>query len=438
MARPRQGWFGRLVNAEAGEAGAALAGFAFFFCLFGGYFMLRPLRETMGVTAGVDQLQWLFTATFVATLAAAPLFGLLGVRVPRARLVETVYGFFIANMLLFAVAFAGRADDVWIARTFYVWLSVYNLFAISLGWSLMADVFRVEQAKRLFAFIAAGASVGGLAGPLFGAALVGWLQPAGMMALAAVLLAATLPLKRRLSAWRALRGAGSGPAPDDVEADTAQRPLGGNPFSGFTRLCSSGYLAGMALFVVLLASCSTFLYLEQARLVSETFSTTEARVRVFSLLDFTVQSLAVLTQVFFTGRLARRLGVRFLLTAVPVMVAAGFLLLAVTPAFAVLAAVMVMRRAGEYALVRPGREMLFAAVDPDAKYKVKNVIDTLVYRGGDVVSSWLKAALDALAQSPAAVPLAGALCALAWGATGYWLGRRVDAASARDGDDRSD
>jgi AAA family ATP:ADP antiporter len=419
--------FCALVAVRREEIGAALAAFGFLLCLFAGYFMLRPLRETMGVQAGVDQLQWLFTATFVAMLVAVPLFGVLSARVPRARLIDWVYGFFALNLLAFALAFDWAPDSIWLARVFYVWLSVFSLFVVSVAWSLMADVFHREQAQRLFAFIAAGASVGGLIGPLLGGLLIEALASAGLIALSAALLLLTLACKRYLLNWRARAGAGSTGIAAPASDDDPHLPIGGNPWAGVLRLFASYYLSGIALFVVLLATASTFLYLEQARLVAETFTTTAERVRVFSAIDFTVQTLAVLTQLFVTGRVAKQLGVRSLLTWVPLAVAVGFVALALVPTFAVLAAVMIVRRAGEYALVKPGREMLFTAVDPEAKYKVKSFIDTVVYRGGDAASSWVKTGVDALGHGAAAVALLGAVCALLWAALGYALGRRHDA-----------
>lgn len=421
--------FCTLIAARSEEAGAALAGFGFFLCLFCSYFMLRPLRETMGVQAGVDQLQWLFTVTFLAMVVAVPLFGLLSARVRRTRLVDWIYGFFAIHLALFSLAFARNPDSIWLARVFYVWLSVFNLFVVSIAWSLMADVFCREQAQRLFAFIAAGASVGGLLGPLLGGLLIGVLSPGGLVALATVLLLMTLPGKRYLMSWRARSGAGLAVTADNCD-DDPRLPIGGHPWAGVMRLLASPYLAGIALFVILLATASTFLYLEQARLVEQTFRTTAERVRVFSAIDFTVQALAVLTQLFVTGRVARSLGVRSLLTWVPLAVAAGFVALALVPTFAVLAVVMVVRRVGEYALVKPGREMLFAAVDPEAKYKVKSFIDTVIYRGGDAASSWVKTGVDALGHGVAAVALLGAVCALLWAALGYALGRRHDRGQA--------
>ncbi|MGV2862883.1 NTP/NDP exchange transporter [Achromobacter sp. AGC39] len=398
----------------------AACGFAFFFFLFCGYFMLRPIRETMGIQAGVNQLQWLFTATFVATLAVVPLFGALSARVRRATLLTWVYSIFALTMVGFAALLYLQPGSVWAARAFYVWLSVFNLFVVSIAWSLMADVFRMDSAKRLFALIAAGASAGGLCGPLLGALLAGALGPAGLLLLSALLLTATLPLKQWLLRWRAATRPETG-------LDDMQRPIEGALLAGILRIFQSRYLLGISLLVVLLATLNTFLYMEQARLVADTFPDTAQRIRVFSALDVTVQTLALLSQVFITGRVAARLGLRFLLTAVPLAVGLSFLFLAAFPVFGVLAAAMVLRRAGEYALIRPGREMLFTAVPAEDKYKTKNVIDTVVYRGGDAASGWVKAGVDMLGHGAVLIALLGAAVALGAAAVGYGLGQRADA-----------
>jgi AAA family ATP:ADP antiporter len=209
-------------------------------------------------------------------------------------------------------------------------------------------------------------------------------------------------------------------------ADSIDRPIGGGLLAGATRTFTSPYLLGIAAFVVLLATASTFLYMEQARLVAEAFTSSAERIRVFSALDFIVQLLSMLTQLFLTGRLARRYGITFLLTGVPLLILLGFLALAAVPTFAVLAVVMVVRRVGEYALVRPGREMLFTTVDAEAKYKAKNFIDTVVYRAGDAISAWAKTGVDALGHGVALVAMVGALCAAIWAVCGYALGRRTD------------
>lgn len=411
----------RALNIHPGEGAAAACGFAFFFCLFTGYFMLRPIRETLGIAAGVDKLQWLFTATFIVMLAAVPCFGWLAARVPRTQFVTWAYAFFAVTLVGFAAWLYAQPGNAWPARGFYVWLSVFNLFVVSVAWSLMADVFHTEQAKRLFAVIAAGASTGGLAGPVLGGALAPALGAPGLILLSAALLALTLPLKSWLMRWRATAGAGAGET-----GQPAESPIGGGILAGATRTFRSPYLLGLAAFVILLATSSTFLYMEQARLVAHAFTSSAERIQVFSALDFTVQALSMATQIFLTGRLAQRLGVTFLLTAVPVLVCLGFLALAAAPVFGVLALVMVLRRVGEYALVRPGREMVFTTVDAEAKYKAKNFIDTVVYRAGDAASAWVKTAVDALGHGAALVALVGAACAAIWAACGYLLGRRAD------------
>ncbi|MDZ5111025.1 NTP/NDP exchange transporter [Pseudomonas putida] len=406
------------LNIQPGEWPAVTAGLLLFYLLFTGYFMLRPVRETMGVAGGVDNLQWLFTGTFIATLACLPLFGWLASKVPRRRILPWTYGIFASNLLLFAVLFARNPDASWTARAFYIWLSVFNLLSISLAWSVLADLFSTAQGKRLFGLLAAGASLGGLSGPIMGTLLVAALGHAGLLVLAAAFLLGSIGATLYLQRWRTRH-----PLPAQVErADS--RPLGGNPFAGATAVLRSPYLLGIALFVVLLASVSTFLYFEQARIVSETFTDRTRQTQVFGLIDTVVQALAILTQVFLTGRLARRMGVGVLLVAVPLVMAAGFLWLALAPVFAVFVVVMVVRRAGEYALVRPGREMLFTVLPAEDKYKAKNFIDTVVYRGGDALSGWLKRVLDVMGEHPQLAMLIGTLIALGWAMTGAWLGRR--------------
>nr|WP_298166216.1 MFS transporter [uncultured Pseudomonas sp.] len=410
------------INAKPAELLAALCGFGLFFCLFSGYFMLRPVREAMGIRGGVENLQWLFSATFVAMLCAVPLFAWLNSRVPRARYIDWVYGFFILNLLTFAALFQRNDDAVWLARIFYVWISVYNLFVVSVAWSLMADVFDDAQARRLFAFIAAGASSGGLLGPALGALFVDVVDQSGLIFAAALLLGVAVLAKHYLMAWRAQGGAGR---PGATPSENPRRPVIGNPFSGVSAVLASPYLLAISAFVVLLATVSTFLYFEQARLVAQLFPERNQQIRVFGLLDFAVQALSLLAQLFITGRIAERLGIRVLLSGVPLLVCLGFIGLALAPTFAMLAGLMIVRRVGEYAFVRPGREMLFAPLDAHSKYKAKNVIDTLVYRGGDAVSAWVKALLDTLSQGVLVAALTGALCAATWGALGWYLGSRT-------------
>lgn len=411
-------WLAGLLGVEPDEATAVVAGLAMFFLLFTGYFMLRPVRETMGITAGVDQLQWLFTGTFVAMLAAIPLFGWLAARAARRRILPWTYGVFALNLLGFAAAFVADPGNAWAARAFYIWLSVFNLLAVSVAWSVLADLFTPGQAKRLFGLLAAGLSAGGLLGPLLGIALVGWIGHAGLMVLATLFLLGSAAAAHALQRWRDARPQAAG------EAAQRRAPLGGNPFAGIGTVLRSPYLLGIGAFVFLLASVTTFLYFEQARLVELHYPDPIDQTRVFGLIDTVVQTLAIVTQVFLTGRIVQRLGLAVLLATVPVVMAFGFLWLALAPTFAVFVLVMVTRRAGEYALARPGREMLFTVVPPEAKYKAKNVIDTAVYRGADAVSGWVKVGVDAIAGHPALVYVIGAGLALAWAATGVSLARR--------------
>lgn len=412
----------RLFGAEMDESPAVAAGLLLFFLVFTGYFMLRPVRETMGVAGGIDNLQWLFTGTFVATLAALPLFGWLASKVARRRIVAWTYGFFTTNLLAFAVCLAVMPDDLAVARTFYIWLSVFNMLTISLAWSTLADVFASGQARRLFALMAGGASLGGLVGPVLGTVLVAPLGHSGLVVLSAAMLVGAIGAAAYMHRWRDRQDVGD--APESTIIGDRARPLGGNPFAGATAVFRSPYLLGIALFVLLLATATTFLYFEQARLVAENFPDRTRQTQVFGLIDTIVQTLAILTQLFLTGRIAQRLGVGVLLVGVPLVVAGGFLWLALAPVFAVFVVVMIVRRAGEYAFVRPGREMLYTVVSPEQKYKAKNFIDTVVYRGGDAISGWAKRGLDLIGEQPALAMVIGAVLAVVWALTGGWLGRR--------------
>lgn len=427
--RGTSGWPARLFNLRDHEAPVVGAGLAMFFLLFAGYFMLRPIRETMGVAGGVDNLQWLFTGTFVATLAVLPLYGWIASKVSRRRIVPWVFGMVVASLLGYGVAMLAQPDDVWLARTFYIWVSVINLLMISLAWSVLADVMESHEAKRLFALIATGASLGGLVGPLLTTLLVKPLGHGGLMLLSALLIGASAATATWLHRWRDRHPLPAGAS----SAEHRRQPLGGNPFAGATAVFRSPYLAGIALFVLLLATVTTFLYFEQAKLIAERFTDKEEQTQVFGLIDTVVQTLAILSQLFITGRVAQKLGVGVLLVAVPVVVAAGFLWLALAPVFAVFVVVMVVRRAGEYAFVRPGREMLYTVVPAEQKYKAKNFIDTVVYRGGDALSGWVKRALDVLADHPAAAMFIGAGVAAAWAVTGVALGRRQKQREAAGG-----
>jgi ATP:ADP antiporter, AAA family len=278
--------------------------------------------------------------------------------------------------------------------------------------------FVSKQAKRLFALIAGGASFDGLTGPILGTMLVAPIGHAGLLFLSALLLTGSAGAAIWLHRWRDFHPADPRSEAESLEDRDRYRPLGGNPLAGATEVFQSPYFMGIAVFVLLLSSINTFLYFEQARLVAETFPDRTRQTQVFGTIDSVVQALAILTQIFLTGHIARKLGTGILLAAVPILLAAGFLWLAMAQLFAVLVVVIIVRRAGEYALVRPGREMLFTSVSPEQKYKAKNFIDTVIYRGGDAVSGWVKRGLDLFAEHPATAMLIGSAIALLWAAVG--------------------
>ncbi|HJT81933.1 MAG TPA: hypothetical protein VJ719_12105, partial [Chthoniobacterales bacterium] len=282
--------------------------------------------------------------------------------------------------------------------------------------------------KRLFPVIAAGGTAGALVGPLFtdlmaraigngGILFVG----AGLFVLAVIFQAILIRL------WKNIRG--NGGEADNGRHKSQDRALGGNPFAGITLVLRSPYLLGIAAYVLLLATANTFLYFEQLRLVQDAFPDTQTRTSVFARIDWIVQSLTILAQLFVTGKIASRLGLVVLLTIIPVAIFFGFVALTVWNTFGVLAVVIVLRRSGEYAFVRPGREMLWSPMTKETKYKAKNFIDVPVYRGADAAVAQFQDAIKSAGFGAQTIALLGALGAILWAVSGWWLGRRHDAAA---------
>lgn len=417
----------RVVPVRRSELPGLIGAFLYFFCLLCSYYMLRPVRDEMGVQGGVGNLQWLFTATFFAMLAAVPLFAALASRFPRQRLLPVVYAFFIACIGGFWLWMESGSAMAWAARAFFVWLSVFNLFVVSVFWSFMADLFDDRQATRLFGAIAAGGSAGAILGPGITAVLVQRIGPADLLPLAALVLALTLPCIAGLNRW-AHRRADGGARPDGNE-----RPLGGTILEGVRAVAASRYLAGICIFIWMYTTLATFLYFTQANIFEQAIPNSDDRTSVFAAIDLATNTLTVGIQVFVTARLVQWLGLGRTLALVPVIVAAGFLALAAAPVLAAIAVVQVVRRAGNYALAKPGREMLFTVVPRMQKYKAKNFIDTVIYRGGDAIAGWVFAGLSAVGLGLQGISLAAVPLAAAWAYTGYRLGRRREAdARARE------
>ena len=407
----------RLVDARPGEIRALLWSFAYFFFLLASYYVLRPLRDEMGIQGGVRNLQWLFTATLGAMLLVVPLFGALVARFPRRRIVPVAYRFFSVNLVIFFALFQSLDDTVWVARAFFVWVSVFNLFAVSVLWSLMADLHSSEQGKRLFGFIAAGGSAGALAGPALTASLAGGVGPVNLLIVSVLLLEAALfCVLRLLRARPAGDGAAAAPPGDEV--------IGGGIVAGVTLTLRSPYLLGIVVYMVLYTTTSTFLYFLQADIVAKAFADAAARTRLFALIDLTVGVATLAIQVLATGRFTRRFGLGWALACAPAVTVAGLLLLAAAPAVGLLVAVQGARRAVHFAVSRPAREALYTVVGREPKYKAKNFIDTAVYRGGDALSGWAFAGLAALGLGLPAIALIGAPLAALWAWLGLVLGRR--------------
>jgi AAA family ATP:ADP antiporter len=333
-------------------------------------------------------------------------------------------------IILAGIGYSMQADegDLRVGTFFYVWISVLNLMLVSVFWSFLLEMFDREQTKRLFGFIAAGGTLGALIGPLAARISVDSIGNSGVLYLGTIgFLGAIVCQRILIGIWSRSRLAASATSVSAEGRD--DDGIGGNPFAGILIVLRSPYLLGIASFVVLLSAVNTFLYFEQLRIVSETFEDTTRRTEVFATIDFIVQSLTIFSQLFLTGRIASRLGVRVLLTFVPVIMIGGFFLLSMLNVFGMIAAMLILRRWGEYAFIRPGREMLWGSLDTESKYKAKNFIDVPVYRAADYVGAQAKSALDAVGASPAGAAVIGAGLAAIWAVNGWWLGRRYDSGS---------
>lgn len=422
----------RSVHVRPSELRSLLLSCAALFFLFTGYASLRPLRDSLGVTAGVKQLGSLFGWTFAGMLVAMPLFGWLASRLPRRTFLPAVYGFFILNLLGFYALHLINQNDILLARLFFVWVSVVNLFIVSLFWSLQADLHTIEQGGRLFGSIAAGSSLGSIAGPALTALLVGRIGHRNLLLIAAGLWTVALLLMLKLLRDRRAPSPEPTPAAGDERPEgarrepgqAAERPLGGNPFSGLVSTVRSPYLIGIGLFIVLLSATTTFLYMQQAALLARAIAEPTARTRLLATVDTVVNAVSLGLQLLVVGRLSVRYGLALVLCSVPLLMVAGFTTLAGVPSLQVLLCVMVVRRAGEYGLLRPGREVLFTSVDRSVKYKAKSFLDTVVYRGADWLNARLHDVLVTLGLSTSGIALAGALVSLVWAALGLALGRQ--------------
>ncbi|MDE2761530.1 MAG: MFS transporter [Gemmatimonadota bacterium] len=412
----------RLTGVRPDEAGVVLLSGAYFFCVLSAYYVIRPIREEMGVAGGVDNIPWLFTGTLAAMLLAHPVFAALVSRWPRRRFVTVTYRFFMLCLVVFfAVLNAlpqGGAAAIWTGRSFFVWIAVFNLFVVSVFWSFMTDIYRERQGRRLFGLIGVVGTLGAVLGSSITAFLAEILSPATLLWFSIVLLECAVACMKGLDGRVGGRRAdAASPPPDDTV-------IGGSPLDGIKRVLASPYLLGICAFMLLFTVGSTFLYNIQAEIMERTFADPAERTSVFARIDLAVNTLTLLTQLFLTGRIMKRFGVALTLALLPLLSMVGFLALGAAPVFAVFVVFQVLRRAGNFALAVPAREVLYTVLPRRDKYKAKNFNDTFVYRVGDQVGAWSFRGLGALGLGTAAmawlmVPVAGV-----WLGVAVWLGRK--------------
>ncbi len=411
VAAARPDAFLRLLGARPGEAGALAWSFVYFFCLLTGYYVLRPVRDAVGADY---RLQWLFTATFLAMLAITPIYGALVSRFPRRVFLPVVYGFFIACLLLFHVAF--RVDAPFRTPVFFVWVAVFNLFAVSVFWSFMSDIFEHDQARRFYGTIAAGGTAGALVGPTLTTVLVAQIGIANLLLISAGLLGVCLVAILKLNPWALAQESRRG-------VQTGDEAMGGSMLAGIRLIGESRFLLAMCVLMFFGVGVGTLLYYEQAAITRVAFPDRDERTAFYASIDLAINVLVLVTQVTLTRALLTRFGVAPLLLIPAMLVVAGFALLTASPLPLLVAGVQIVTRAGNFAMIQPARESLFTRVDRESRYKAKNFIDTVVYRAGDLSWGWFHAGLMALGLTTSSVAGVGLLVALGMGVGAAWIVR---------------
>lgn len=393
----------------------------YFLLLMAGYFILRPIRDQMGVAGGVRNLPWLFTATLLATLVVSPLFSMLVSRMPRRRFVAWSYRLLMLCLLLFYAALSALPENaqVWTGRVFFVWVSVFNLFAVSVFWAVMADVFRSEQSRRLYGVIAAGGTLGALIGGVVTANLVDALGAPPLLLISLLLL--------ELALWCMFAIASRVGSQDHAQQQRDAEVLGGSALDGFRLALRSPYLLGVCGYMLLYTIGSTFLYFLQAQVVAASIDGAAAQTAYFAHVDIWVNSLTLMFQVFITGRLMAKLGVGLTLAALPLISIVGFMGLGLMPVLVAVVVFTVARRVTNFAFSRPSREALYVPLPRETKYKAKNLIDTFVYRVGDQVGAWANGLLLWLGFGIAGIAFTAVPLAAVWLVLALWLGRRYRA-----------
>lgn len=409
-----------LSEIEPNELKATLVATLFVFILMASYYILRPVRDAMASDWTDSEVSFLWNINF---FVSAGIVAVYGFAVSRARLryvIPAMYGFFAITFIAFYFGVSLLADRDLVDKVFYLWVSVFALFHISVFWTFMADTFNPEQAKRIFAIIGAGASAGALVGPAIPALFAGVLGTDTLMLVASLGLLLVIPLVFYIYH---LKGTELGNS--SLAADTSRAQIGGDWWRGFWSFVNNPYLLGIGAFILLYVFIGSFVYFEQKNLLVD-FSRAE-RTQILGSIDWLVNALTFGLAFFVTGRIVGRVGMPVALGLMPVLVCAGLLVLAFAPVLTVLLALQVFRRGGNYGLTRPAREMLYTRVTQEERFKAKPVIDIVVYRGGDAVSGTLFAFLtDGIGFGLAAVAVVGSAIAAAWAGVGVWLGKKFD------------
>ena len=404
---------------ESNELRSVLLAFALVFTLMAAWYILRPVRDAMASEWTDTEVSFLWNINFLVSVVAVAIYGFAVSKVKFKYLVPGVYGFFAASFVAFYFGVSGVEDRVLIDKIFYVWVSVFSLFHISVFWSFMSDLFTKEQSNRLFAFIAAGSSAGALIGPLIPALFADDLGTDTLMLIAAVVLIFPIGIVLYLERLKVVDLHN-----EVVHADLSAAKIGGNPFAGFKMFVTNPYLLAIGAFILLYTAIGSFVYFEQKNLLAQFVETRAERTEVLAMVDWVVNILTFAIGMFATGRIVERFGMAVTLAMVPFVIAAGLLVLAFAPLLTVVLVLQVVRRAGNYAITRPSREMLFTAVDRETRFKAKPVIDIAVYRGGDALSSIAFAGLtDGVGLGLGAMAAVGAGIAALWGVVGRYLGR---------------
>ncbi len=413
----------KLIDIKREEWPAFLWSFAYFFFLLCAYYVLRPVRDEMGIQGGLKNLPWLFTGIFVGMLVVTPLFAWIASRWPRRQFLPAVYLFCIANLIAFYAAMkSGAVNTQALAAAFFIWVAVFNYFVVSVFWSFMTDIYDSLTAKRLFGAIAAGGSLGAMTGPTITAVLVKVIGIPNLLLISAFLLGCAVVCIVGLGRWAKQRQAERGVTATDEEA-----AMGGGMLDGIKMALASPYLLSIAGYVFLLQGLGTFFYLEQVRVMAESIASSADRTQLFAQLDLAVNTITLITQVFITSALLRRAGLVFCLVLLPVLAVFTLGVTGFLPTLAVISISTVIRRACEFAIGKPAREILYTVVTRQERYKAKNVIDTVVTRGSDVVVNWSHAGLRGLGMGASQIAFSLIpLCFIVMGA-GWYLGRQQEA-----------